>query len=107
MIGNINIIDVEPVKKLKNVLSRVKSSVAICAVREDTNPDGGRTGNILIVGTVLSLLLPTEANKVNRGELDVFTVKEFNCLGTNVSQQYGCFKVHRLHCKLLPIDCPG
>ena len=48
-----------------------------------------------------------KANKVNRGELDVFMVKEFNCLGTNVSQQYGCFEVHRPHRELLPIDCPG
>lgn len=51
-----------------------------------SNPDGDRTGDRL-AATVLSLLLPTEANKVDGGVLDLFMVEDFNRIGTDVSPQ--------------------
>ena len=104
-IGDVDIVNVVLPKELEDVLSGVESSVAVRTVGTDANPDGDMTGN----GhgkTVLVLLLPTEANEVDGGVLDLSTVEEFNRLGTNVSPQIATLQEsHEPHHKLLPIAC--
>lgn len=85
-IGNVDIGNLVPLKELENALSGVESGVAVRTVWTDANPDGDTTGDGL-AATVLGLLLPTEANEVDRGVLDLFMVEESNRLGTNVSLQ--------------------
>ena len=72
------------VEKLEYILSTIESSIAVGAVGKDANPDGGETGNRLRV-PIVSLLLPPESNKVDRGVLDVFEVEELGRLQRDIS----------------------
>ena len=106
-IGDVDIVNVVPLKELEDVLGGVESGVAVCTVVKHANPDGDMTGNGL-AATVLSLPLPTEANEVDGGVLDLFMAEDFNRLGTDFSPQIAMLReVHEPHHESLPIGCSG
>lgn len=83
-IGDVEVVNVVLLKEFHNPLSGVESGVAIRTVWKDADPDGYGAGNRL-AAAILSLLLPTEANQVDGGELDLVIVEELDRLGTNIS----------------------
>lgn len=106
-IGDVNVVNAVPLKEVEDVLGGVESGVAVCTVMTHTNPNGDTTGDRL-GETVLSLLLPTEANEVDGGVLDLLIVEDFDRLGTDVSPKIAMHqKGHEPHHELLPIGSPG
>jgi hypothetical protein len=106
-IGDVNIVNAVLLKEVEDVLGGVESGVAVCTVVTHTNPNGDTTGDRLAV-TVLSLLLPTEANEVDGGVLDLLIVEDFDRLGTDVSPKIAMLREgHEPHHESLPIGSPG